>query len=1560
MNSPVIQANESLVQNGDFEQGFSNWKKGPTNPDWLGTASEIYEGVPTRFLKAGNESSVSQSLEVPKDPGAQARYVLSFLCETRHTESGKLVVSIDGQTEELEILLPPGEPRDAEEDQARLKNGQPLDFKPISYETDLALPFNGQDTIIISVFSPSNEAGDYTSQVCITRIKLHLHLDPAVMQTLKLDEQSLSTTEPLHVCLGASASKAHQLEFVPEPDSIWLGTQAALTCDDNPLDAVVAMPVWGEDQPVESPWTLDCPLIGDQDPYLFSMNLINQYTAAPYPVQVSLGHHRLIFREVLEAAYYPVLEYGQSVRLGVQVASYYTDQPLSGRTVNWTSAQGVSGVGVSDENGWAYFDYQPMEAGEFDIEASVESPYYAAGVVTQTLQVWVLEADPWKDVLAVVGSAEARWEEKTGYPNRGSDYPVNLKLPANSPLIGTELSLHWSGDSHEQLGVVVSPPLETSVPVINDHPAWMLTSADELDGRFYLELVCSKLLLSSPKKTMSLARNLVKIGEVREANKFPVVDENESALLRIQVLHLVASGDGDPVVNALVEWQTPEGPVYCATTGTSGWASFLYTPTSDGDKVVTASIKAHAEAVAVDRPFNVKAIATSPWKSQVKILLDGAEVERNTLGVLCERGQTHTLKVEPVPGSDWVGKNISLHWRGTAPDIGLVPSDLTILKPIVTAGVEWTLASQADNSTSSLFELELRIQGEPVRELSGRLMAADLSEEVSVRLDQIAAALDTQALYPCLGARHRFSVLPNALSPLAGLDLSLTWSGTPAEQLGATVQPALDQALPINDGGAIWTLDFTASQQPGQFALALALPQMGFTATAKPMILAHNKVRIEAKRESPVDPVVGQDPAWLWVQVFSHFTELAVDGVAVNWSAADSSVVPTNAEGWSGFAFAPTDDQPHEVQASVTSLYDGYSDTRSMTVTALASDPWAGLMVKFDGAPAQPWGEKTYFPRRKGEHTFELLAAENSPLFDRDLTLGMTGTGPTALGIKFLPEALGVARSFDDEGLRYTFKADDLKDGSFALRLSSERLASLSPANAMSLGEGSQVMKINWDNLVSQTLDWGKEINGQVTVISTISGKAMANVTVTWSSPDLGVVTSVTNYYGVAKLRFVPTTPGDGQLNATVGDGESVALSYFLNEPREIEALTSPKQSGEELERVSASVTVVSALTGKPLPDIEVKWEYPDRNIAPTRTDAEGIARVEFRLSGVRRALLEAVVTGGYAGWEVQALEFETILTDSAPTSSTWNLHFRPYIDGERVKWNEVTLRLFDGETRVFKLDYEYSTLIGDPEALLALYAKDTDGVVFDPQLGTYHPMAEGTTSMSWTVSSQQASSGPFELQFKFPVDSSLPSSPLVPGEIINLVQDVEVKLDELPVTFEKDVTAYPCHGATHTVTVKPKPSSSMLNKPVKLVWKGETAESLGVVVTPSLDEEQLLTLEGVTWVLDCTNTTSNGDFSLQLMLVETGRVSPPLAMSLGHNLVRADHWITGPHYEGWPEWTEYYRSHIRAISVHLNSLASNVKVTIGNGSQGLTNSKGEYESRYSLKIINQYDQSIV
>ncbi|WP_095048233.1 Ig-like domain-containing protein [Pseudomonas sp. Irchel s3h9] len=1238
MNEPIVQANRNLLFNGDFSEGTDGWKKsGPS----IGVAGDWYAGDRILLLHLSHESYVSQEFEVPRKTASDAQYRLSFLCETIHEQSGWLYL-FKGSEEILKVELKPATGRNLEEDLARLAVGQPLDFVPIEYEQTLNSSFDAGDTLRIEIKSPPNDDDDYSSKVRITRINLLLHLAPLKLRTMKLDDQVLDEGSTLCFCLGATDANPHSLTFEPEPEHAWENTEAALTLTDNPQQAIVVKPGPEVEQLLTEQWSLDCPVVGDEDPYSFTLNLINRYNAEPFTIPVSLGHHRLKFRERLEAAYYPVLEYQQSVRLGVRVASFYTQQSVAGVTVNWSTAERVTAASVSDEYGWAYFDFQPTVAVEALIEASVGSPYYSSGVYTEQFNVRVLATDPWKDLRAVVDEVETAWDAN-GYPNRGSTHDLLVRLPDNSPLLDTELSLHWSGDSHEQLGVDVSPPLEDPVQVARPDMLWTLTCDDELDGRFLLSLVCSKLLLPSPGKPMSLARNRVRVGEVHEANKFPVVDEQESVLLRVQVLHETASADGDPVRNALVEWHTPED-VITTYTGYGGWANVFYTPLRAGDLKVIAHVKAHPEAVPITREFEVTAIATSPWKTEVEIRLDGEIIQRNTLGLVCKKGLPHTLSVVPVAGSSWIGKGISLQWRNDDPaDIGLQFSEPGVSKPLTAEGVRWTLSSAAEGSISSLFELELRLQSvEIVRELSGRLLSADLSTEVSLLLDQIRAAPDEQAHYPCLGATHRFNVLPNELSPLVGLQAALSWSGTSMDDLDASVRPSLDTSQTLNDGGTIWELDFSASEQPGRFALTLALPELDYVAQGKPMVLGHNKVKIHAVREATVDPVVGQTPAWLWVQVYSHFTDRAVGRVPVKWwDGLDGATTLTDAEGWSGFGFRPDTGDMHSVTALVESYFDNFEDARTIAVKAQLTDPWTELWVSFDNKPAQLWGEKTCFPRRKGQHRIDVKAAANSALLDCSLALGMTGNGPEELGIRFDGPMLGEFQRFTEEGLTYLYSAGDLKNGRFGLCFACERLANLSPVNAMSLGEGAQVVKIAERSRGSQTLLWGEAVSEQITVVSAISGRPMAGMNVVWRSADLGEVTTTTNFYGEARIRFVPKTPGAAQLTATVGDAqysESISLPYFLHEPRQIKELFSDDLTGYPGQEISAQALVVSANTGEPLANVEVMWEYNNTSLPATLTGTDGMATVRFVLGTASEAALWASVKGGLAGWDVETL----------------------------------------------------------------------------------------------------------------------------------------------------------------------------------------------------------------------------------------------------------------------------------------------------------------------------------
>ncbi|WP_456023121.1 hypothetical protein [Pseudomonas protegens] len=312
-----------------------------------------------------------------------------------------------------------------------------------------------------------------------------------------------------------------------------------------------------------------------------------------------------------------------------------------------------------------------------------------------------------------------------------------------------------------------------------------------------------------------------------------------------------------------------------------------------------------------------------------------------------------------------------------------------------------------------------------------------------------------------------------------------------------------------------------------------------------------------------------------------------------------------------------------------------------------------------------------------------------------------------------------------------------------------------------------------------------------------------------------------------------------------------------------------------------------------------------------------------------------------------------------------WSDGFTLLINSERVEWSDVNLNLMAGDTCTLTLNYERNGLIGDPRGYLALEYKpgaEAKGLVFDPPLDALVEMAKGTTSLTWTLSANEADSSDFALQFSMPLFDRIPESPSIALAVLNVATELEITFDEMTINFGE--TAYPCHGAVHQLTLLPVPGSRLLNKSLRLVRGGE---SLGEDIKPSLSQDHVLTVDGLTWTLDCLKTTQNGVFYLQLMLGEWEREFWKINVHLGHNLVTAEHWSKVV------QWGhgEVRETGVRATSAFLKSPASGVRVTIQHPGAdepryGTTDLSGEVIERSALdvhlklSISNPYNGTIV
>jgi hypothetical protein len=315
-------------------------------------------------------------------------------------------------------------------------------------------------------------------------------------------------------------------------------------------------------------------------------------------------------------------------------------------------------------------------------------------------------------------------------------------------------------------------------------------------------------------------------------------------------------------------------------------------------------------------------------------------------------------------------------------------------------------------------------------------------------------------------------------------------------------------------------------------------------------------------------------------------------------------------------------------------------------------------------------------------------------------------------------------------------------------------------------------------------------------------------------------------------------------------------------------------------------------------------------------------------------------------------------------SSATWMREFRPHVNGKYVRWDDLSLNLSASDVCTLTLEYEYSFLIGDPDAFIRLEykpGKEGQGLMFDPPLGQLCEMSEGTTSLSWVINAGEASSGDFELQFAIPRIEELPVSPSIPGAVFILEEELDVSLDRIDVAFGG--VAYPCLGARHQLTVQPKPGSRLLDERVKMSMTGT---DLGVRFRPALANEQILVSTGAKWEVDCDGLTKNGDFYLQLEFAAVGIKTASLRMSLAHNLVSAEFWFVRHDPWGLPAWSSY---HVRATSRYTYKPASGVQVKKYNNGAAVylaTDSNGEVvtDSREGYgpyaSILNRYDGSVV
>ncbi|MBN3863864.1 hypothetical protein HCU66_16620 [Pseudomonas frederiksbergensis] len=1230
MSVRAIDTDHSFVKNGDQTEGFDHWDDVSTQGE-RGLRGDWWGDVYVMIMTLADLAAVRQTMKVPIAQQADARYRVRVLYENTYPSSaGQVVVNKKGSIDTFVIPLPAKSGAQAADPLA-------VDLTEVEEELPDRLDLQAGDELELKFCSPKKIPGDGGSaEIRLTGIWLKLSLPPLELVAFSIDGRHFTPADVLPLCLGATGDQSHGISFEKSSASGW--DEGSLWLYGNPLGAITGEPDLGKTQLINLPWWLDCPNLGGDEPNELTMKIHSKYTAQPYPLRVSLGHHLLELIALKQAETHPVIEYGESVELQVQVRSVYTQAPVV-REVIWR----IEGEGKTilhraptDAQGRATYPYTPTEAGLSRITASVVSPLSENGEATHTFDVLAFATDPLKTLQARFDDGPpALWGEKTRYPERGESFRIYLDIPADHPLHDAEFFLFWGeGDLPADLGATALPDFGHPAVVVGGSVLWTLNFGGSRDGFFGLVIGCSRLQRPSRSNAMSLAYNRVEIGETWGPNKSPVVDEGDVVTCAVQVQR----SDRQPVSNVEVRFETPVGSVK-SLTGVDGWASVDHQPDNADESVITARVQRHEDAPVLEHPFSVKTLPVSSWKGQVTFTLDGKPIDRVVQGVICRRGRTHRLRIDPVEGSSFIGKSIALDWGEVEPLSGFeMDPQPGIPRTMGVDGLEWKITSGIDISGFSTLRFSSSHLTE-TREFPLRLLASDLATEVRAMLDHVSAESGNDTLFPCLWAKHQLVLMPHGISALHGLPMKSDITPLPP---GMVAVPPLSTDVVMTAGGARRELDFTNSSDNAEMTLTKTVVIGDELLTAQtPLNLDHNKIRVVAARGPAIDPVLSKDESVrLQARFYSAFADRPVPNARVGWQVGSGAPVDslTDVDGWAMYDARSTQAGLSEASATANNPFDQSKAEQCYQLNTLAGDPWPSLRLVTDSLE-QLWAQRALFPRRGEAFNMRLQADVDSALLGQSVAVGLVSPGQSEVGLVFA-DPLGEFREVTEKGLDISFNAGDLKDSGLAIQLAASRLLERSAPQPMSLGSQAIAANITASPGVLQVVDWGKQVLCEVRLTSGVTGRPMANVRIKWTRLGQEPTYTTTDFHGRARISFLPPSSGPGIVTASVvggADSASVNIHYSMNEPRRIEALVVDAMSGFPGQKVSAFALVVSAITGKALPDAEVHWRQGNLALPSTLTDAQGKATIEFwLLPGQVR--LTASVRSGLAGTDAQSV----------------------------------------------------------------------------------------------------------------------------------------------------------------------------------------------------------------------------------------------------------------------------------------------------------------------------------
>lgn len=332
---------------------------------------------------------------------------------------------------------------------------------------------------------------------------------------------------------------------------------------------------------------------------------------------------------------------------------------------------------------------------------------------------------------------------------------------------------------------------------------------------------------------------------------------------------------------------------------------------------------------------------------------------------------------------------------------------------------------------------------------------------------------------------------------------------------------------------------------------------------------------------------------------------------------------------------------------------------------------------------------------------------------------------------------------------------------------------------------------------------------------------------------------------------------------------------YELGEYRE--ANRTPVLNADETVRVK--LQVLGAGTTEGVRGVLVLWQTPTGSVT-TYTGWDGWAELIYKPEKVGTGKLTAQIRN--RGDDEDALiekAFEFTAVQSNPWTDEVELSFSP---ANLVPGGAMDFYCVRGESLTLHVKPKPgSKLLGSSIELRWRDDKDPGlGVKFEPPLNVAQLFtAEGVL---WKMTAG-ARSGWVELDLVSHF-VGLPEKWELSGRLV-----AEQPLDDGVFLFDstvltKSVTSYPCLGAIHTLEFFPNADAATSRMPAQLLNRGNQ-RPLGIEFAPALGSNQVISVEGVKWTMDCTSAETADTFELALVLIDSELFySGDIHLSIGHN----------------------------------------------------------------------------